>query len=209
MNELSHSPLPATNQQQNPTLTPASPPAETEAAALSALQNGYRHIDSAQMYRNEVGCSSAISKSKIPRSEIFLTSKINTLTTLGYEASATSITESLEKTGLDYFDLFLIHAPKGNVTDRNGCWKALVEAQAAGKIRDIGVSNYGLHHLRELEVYMKELEKERGNGGKISVAQYELHPWCGRAEIVEWLRQRDVVIQVTPETLQMVERYVG
>lgn len=81
--------------------------------------------------------------------------------------------------------------------DRNGAWQALVEAQQAGKIRSIGVSNYGLHHLQELEAFIQEMEAKKGKGqaGLISVAQYELHPWCARTEIVDWCTQRGIVLE--------------
>lgn len=72
-----------------------------------------------------------------------------------------------------------------------------MEAQQAGKIRSIGVSNYGVHHLDELESYIKELEEVngKGKGGEISVGQWELHPWLTRPDIVEWCQKRGVVIQ--------------
>ena len=73
----------------------------------------------------------------------------------------------------------------------------MVEAQQAGKIRSLGVSNYGVHHLDELEAYIKELESERGQGkgGEISVGQWELHPWLTRGDIVDWCQKRNVVIE--------------
>jgi diketogulonate reductase-like aldo/keto reductase len=66
----------------------------------------------------------------------------------------------------------------------------LVEAQKSGKARSIGVSNFGIHHLAELEEYIHS-----GGGGRIEVGQYELHPWLGRAELVDWLRQRGAVVE--------------
>lgn len=92
---------------------------------------------------------------------------------------------------------YLIHAPYGGKEARNGTWRALVEAQQAGRIRSIGVSNYGVHHLDELEMYIGELESElgKGKGGKISVGQWELHPWLCRPDIVDWCRKRSVVLE--------------
>lgn len=84
----------------------------------------------------------------------------------------------------------LLHAPYGGKEARLGSWKALVEAQKAGKTRSIGVSNYGIHHLDELEEYIKS-----GGGGQIDVGQYELHPWLDRLEIAEWLQKRNIVVQ--------------
>lgn len=92
---------------------------------------------------------------------------------------------------------YLIHAPFGGKEGRNGSWRALVEAQKEGKIRSIGVSNYGVRHLDELEAYISELEAKngKGSGGEISVGQWEVHPWLGRRDIVEWCEKRGVVIQ--------------
>ena len=91
----------------------------------------------------------------------------------------------------------LIHAPYGGTQARNGAWKALVEAQEAGKVRSIGVSNYGVHHLEELEKYMTFLETTEGNGkgGVLSVLQIELHPWLAHPDIVQWCKSRGIVLQ--------------
>lgn len=108
------------------------------------------------------------------------------------------MTKTLEITNLGYIDLMLIHAPYGGSEARKGAWKALVEAVEEGKIRSIGVSNYGVHHLDELEAHIKELEEERGGkgkGGVISVGQWEIHPWMNRDDIVQWCRERNVAVQ--------------
>lgn len=91
----------------------------------------------------------------------------------------------------------LIHAPYGGREARKGAWKALLEAQDDGKVRSLGISNYGVHHLDEMEAYMGELEAERGpgKGGKIDVGQWELHPWLARDDIIEWCRKRNVVVE--------------
>ena len=72
-----------------------------------------------------------------------------------------------------------------------------MEAQQAGKIRSLGVSNYGVHHLDELELYIKELERQngKGKGGEISVGQWELHPWLTRPDIVGWCKERGVICE--------------
>jgi len=91
----------------------------------------------------------------------------------------------------------LIHAPYGGSAGRKGAWKALVEAVEEGKIRSIGVSNYGLHHLNELKTHIKELEDERGQGkgGVVSVGQWEIHPWLPRNDIVEWCQKNQVAVE--------------
>ena len=92
---------------------------------------------------------------------------------------------------------YLIHAPYGGRVARLGSWRALVEAQSHGLIRSIGVSNYGVHHLNELEAYILELEQQKGKGkgGHIDVGQWELHPWLTRPDIVNWCKERGVVVQ--------------
>lgn len=116
---------------------------------------------------------------------------------MGYEDTKLQVEKTLKESGLDYIDLMLIHAPYGGREARKSAWKALVEAQEEGKIRSLGISNYGVHHLDEMEVYMKELEEERGKGkaGVISVGQWELHPWLGRQDIVDWCKKRKVVLE--------------
>ncbi|KAJ5465303.1 oxidoreductase [Penicillium daleae] len=172
-----------------------SPPEETERCCLEALKAGYCHLDSAAVYLNEAGCGSAIRASSIPREQIFFTSKVFDISY--YQAKA-QIDASLAESGLDYIDLMLLHKPMGGSENRKGAWKALVEAAEAGKVRSIGVSNYGVHHLKELEQHIGELEAERGGKGKggiISINQVELHPWLGRKDIVDWCTQRGIAIE--------------
>ncbi|EIT81437.1 aldo/keto reductase [Aspergillus oryzae 3.042] len=155
-----------------------------EDVTEKTLKAGFRHIDSAAVYGNERECVSAVEKAGLKRSEVFLTTKILPQAT-GYEAAKQSIEDSLKKAKTDYFDLrILLHAPFGGKEGRRGAWRALAEAQKAGKARSIGVSNFGLHHLEDLEEYIKG-----GDVGRIEVDQYELHPWLGRADL------RGVVIE--------------
>ncbi|EGD90000.1 hypothetical protein H112_02473 [Trichophyton rubrum D6] len=171
------------------------PPDITEKCVLKALETGYRHIDSAKAYHNEAECGEAIRKSGLKRSEVFFTTKVP-WRSLGYEPTREAIESSLKEANVDYFDLVLLHAPYGGKEKREGSWKALVEAQKEGKIRSIGVSNYGVHHLDELEEYNKAI------GGKIDVGQYELHPWLTRSNIVEWLQKRNIVIEAYSPLVQ-------
>jgi diketogulonate reductase-like aldo/keto reductase len=165
------------------------PSSATEKATLEALNIGFRHVDSAIMYRNEKPCGKAILNSGLDRSQIFFTTKIPP-ESMGYESTKRAINSSLREAAQEYFDLILIHAPYGGKKARLGSWDALVEAQKAGKVRSIGISNYGIHHLEELEDYI-----QGGGGGQIDVGQYELHPWLDHSDIVEWLQKRKIVVE--------------
>ena len=109
----------------------------TYDAVTKALHLGYRHIDTAAAYFNEDEVGKAVRDSGIPRDELFITSKL-WLQDYGYDAACKGIDASLKKLGLDYVDLYLIHQPYGDVP---GAWKAMEDAQKAGKIKSIGVSN--------------------------------------------------------------------
>ncbi|KAJ5722402.1 hypothetical protein N7488_000437 [Penicillium malachiteum] len=168
----------------------------TEKVTVKALELGYRHIDCAKVYENEKESASAIRTSGLDRSKVFYTSKVPR-TCMGYEKAKKAIEESLAAVDIDYIDLMLVHAPHGGTEARLGTWRALVEAQKAGKIRSLGVSNFGIHHLEELESYIKS-----GAGGEISVGQYEIHPWCPREDIAEWLKKRDAVVEAYSPLVQ-------
>ncbi|OAA78687.1 Aldo/keto reductase [Akanthomyces lecanii RCEF 1005] len=174
------------------------PKEECPAICQKALEAGYRHIDSASLYRNQGESASAIPASGVPRSDVFFTSKVPFFKApMGYDSTHKLVDAALEQTQLNYLDLMLIHCPYGGPEARKGAWRALVECVEAGKVRSIGVSNYGVHHLEELEAYIKELEAERGpgKGGVLSVGQWELHPWLVRKDVTEWCRKRGVVLE--------------
>lgn len=165
------------------------PPATTEKVVAEAVKVGFRHVDSAVMYGNEKACGRALQNSGVDRSELFFTTKIPP-GSMGYSQTKRAVDSSLREAGQEYYDLILIHAPYGGKEARLGSWKALVEAQKAGKTKSIGVSNYGIHHLEELEEYIKG-----GGGGEISVGQYELHPWLDHSDIAEWLHKRNIIVE--------------
>ena len=113
-------------------------PEDCEKYVSEALKAGYRSIDTAQAYYNEEGVGEAVSKSGIPRNELFITTKI-WITNAGDEKAARSINESLRKLRTDYIDLLLIHQPFG---DYYGTYRAMEKAYKAGKVRAIGLSNF-------------------------------------------------------------------
>jgi 2,5-diketo-D-gluconate reductase A len=124
-------------------------PSETRAATLKALEVGYRHIDTAEMYGNEKEVGEAVRDSGLAREEIFVTSKLNN----GFhdpEAAKKAFDGTLEALGFDYLDLFLIHWPLPAVGDFVDTWKALEEISASGRVKAIGVSNFQQHHLQRL-----------------------------------------------------------
>ncbi|KAL5113239.1 hypothetical protein ACEQ8H_008893 [Pleosporales sp. CAS-2024a] len=168
----------------------------TSEVVQYALKTGYRHVDSAVAYRNEAPSAEGIKQSGLARDQVFFTTKIPPKD-LHYDTAKAHIEKTLQITGLDYIDLYLIHSPYGGKENRIGAWKALVEGVEAGKIRSIGVSNYGVHHLDELEAYIQATdEKEgQGKGGVLSINQVELHPWLARPDIVEWCKKRGVLLE--------------
>lgn len=174
-----------------------SPAAVAEEVTDHAIRTGYRHVDSATAYRNEAPTAKGMVKSGVPREQLFFTSKVPPKA-MTYQQAKACVDESLVQTGLSYIDLYLLHSPYGGKEGRLGAWRALAEAVEAGKVRSIGVSNYGVHHLDELEAYIKETEaaEGKGKGGVLSVNQVELHPWLARPDIVDWCKKRGVLLEV-------------
>ncbi|KAF9416476.1 hypothetical protein BGZ94_010204 [Podila epigama] len=162
----------------------------TEDAILWALQAGYRHIDTATYYNNEASVGNAIRKSGIPRDQIFLTTKLYD-DDQGFDKALEACELSLEKLGLDYIDLYLIHSPLPGAELRNESWNALQKLVAQGKVKSIGkflcVSNYGVHHLKEL----------LGSNPTIRpvVNQIELTPWNTQKDIVSFCESQHIAVE--------------
>uniref|UniRef100_UPI0028118439 aldo/keto reductase n=1 Tax=Microbacterium sp. TaxID=51671 RepID=UPI0028118439 len=125
------------------------PPAEAEKAVSEALEAGYRHIDTAAIYKNEEGVGAAIAKSGIPRDELFITTKLWNDRQAGDEPKA-AIAESLDKLGLDYVDLYLTHWPAPANGNYVNAWQKLIEIRDAGQAKSIGVSNHLVEHLERI-----------------------------------------------------------
>lgn len=133
-----------------------SPPETCVASCKKAFEAGYRHIDTAQYYENETQVGKALAESGLPRKEVYITSKI---LSAGHDLESTyqKIVDSVEKlAGKDgYVDLFLIHSPNSGPEKRKLMWLAQEKAQDAGKVKDIGVSNYGIQHIEEIKSFSK------------------------------------------------------
>ena len=154
----------------------------TYTAVAEALKAGYRHIDTAQAYFNEAEVGRAIKDSGIPREEIFVTSKL-WIQDYAYETAKATIDTTLEKMGLDYLDLYLLHQPYGEVEQ---AWKALEEAKAAGKIKSIGVSNFTPNFWNKFVPHFKTIP---------AVNQVEFHPYFQQKALRELLAKDDVKIE--------------
>ena len=127
------------------------PPEDTKHCVLDAIEIGYRSIDTAQAYYNEEGVGAALAECGLPREEFFLTTKV-WITNAGYEKAKASILESMKKLRTDYIDLLLIHQPFG---DYYGTYRAMEELYEEGKLRAIGVSNFGPDRYLDLEHFAK------------------------------------------------------
>ncbi|OCA95105.1 aldo/keto reductase [Actinobaculum suis] len=155
-----------------------------EFAVNEALQMGYRHIDTAQMYHNEEAVGRGIKKSGIAREDIFLTTKLDNMNHAPADVRRT-FEESLRKLQTDYVDLFLIHWPMltGDYIDT---WKTFEELQASGRAKAIGVSNFEIHHLQAL----------RNNTETVpAVNQIELHPYFQNTEVAQYCTDAGIRVQ--------------
>lgn len=157
-------------------------------AVTWALEAGYRHIDSATWYENEAECGQAIrdfcTRTSTPRSEIFYTTKLKD--NEGLAATTKAIQFSLDACGLGYIDLYLIHGPWGGPRMRKEAWEAILLAQKEGKLKSVGVSTFGVRHLKELADAGLDTP---------TVHQIDLHPFMARTEIVAYCKEREVALE--------------
>jgi len=116
-------------------------PDETRAATLAALEAGYRHIDTAEMYGNESGVGEAVRDSSLDRSEVFVTSKLDN-GSHDHDDALKAFDQTLAELGLDYLDLFLVHWPLPDVGDFVETWKAMEKIYESGRAKAVGVSNF-------------------------------------------------------------------
>jgi diketogulonate reductase-like aldo/keto reductase len=158
-----------------------------------ALNAGYRHFDTAIYYKNEREVGEGIAKwlnedSSRKREDVFYTSKLWTFDT--YARAKQEIKTALDavEDSLGYIDLLLLHSPMGGPQARRDAWKALQEAVDTGKVKSIGISSWGQHHIEDLYSW---------SGFKIepAVNQMEVHPWCMRQELSNFCKRKGIMIQ--------------
>ncbi|TSI08312.1 aldo/keto reductase [Lysinibacillus sp. BW-2-10] len=163
-------------------------------AVKTAIKHGYRSVDTAAIYGNEEGVGKGIKEgleeSGISREELFVTSKVWN-TDLGYESTIAAYEKSIEKLGLEYLDLYLIHWPvEGKYKD---AWRALETLYKEGRVKAIGVSNFQIHHLKDL---MKEAEI------KPMINQVEYHPKLTQKELQVFCRENDIQLEAWSPLMQ-------
>lgn len=157
-------------------------PKECEKSVITALEVGYRLIDTATLYQNEEAVGNAVKNSGIERDEIFITTKLWIQDT-GYEKTKQSFEQSLKRLQVDYIDLYLLHQQLG---DYYGSWRAMEELYKEGKIRAIGVSNFFPDRLMDLKLH---------NEIAPAVNQIEVNPFYQQKEVIAFHQQQNIQVQ--------------
>ncbi|MHC5308797.1 aldo/keto reductase [Myroides sp. LJL116] len=163
----------------------------TIKAVEEALEVGYRHIDTAAVYGNEKSVGKAINESKVKRNDIFVTTKLWN-TDRGYEPAIRAFEHSLDRLGLDYIDMYLLHWPCSESQNQNWkelnaqSWKALEHLYTKGLVRAIGVSNFMPHHLEALQS-MSTITP--------MVNQVEYHPGFTQKEVVDYCQKHNILVE--------------
>ncbi|HJG62559.1 MAG TPA: aldo/keto reductase [Enorma massiliensis] len=155
-------------------------PAEAEAASLAALEAGYEHIDTANAYMNEKAVGRAIAKSGVARDKLFVSTK---LWPSVYEAGDAAIEGTLNRLGLDYVDMLILHQPVGNYL---AAWKTMEKAYMEGKVRALGLSNFPQEKIAEV-IDHAEIKPQ--------LVTVECHPYFAQSDLREYLSQYGIVIE--------------
>ena len=159
------------------------PGMESIQSIQTALEAGYRHFDTAALYKNESELGKVILQNNIPREDVFITTKLWNADH-GYDEALKAFDESLEKLKMDYVDLYLIHWPVEE--KRKDSWKALMRIKEEGRAKSIGVSNYTIRHLEELLQTSSE---------KPVVNQVEFHPFLYQQELLAFCEENKIQLQ--------------
>lgn len=155
-------------------------PQAAEEAVYQAIKVGYRHIDTAQSYLNEEAVGKGIKKSQVPRKDLFLTTKI-WVENVSYDGVKRSFEGSLERLGVDYVDMLLIHQPYNDVY---GAWRGMEELQREGKVRSIGISNFAVDRAVDLAEF---------NQVTPQVNQIEINPFNQQVDTIKALKEEGIV----------------
>lgn len=155
-------------------------PAEAEAVSLAALEAGYEHIDTANAYMNEKAVGRAIAKSGVARDKLFVSTK---LWPSVYEAGDAAIEGTLNRLGLDYVDMLILHQPVGNYL---AAWKTMEKAYKEGKVRALGLSNFPQEKIAEV-IDHAEIKPQ--------LVTVECHPYFAQSDLREYLSQYGIVIE--------------
>lgn len=158
---------------------------EATKAVSKALEVGYRSIDTAMIYKNEAGVGKALKETTIPREDLFITTKVWN-SDQGYENTIRAFDESLERLGLDYVDLYLIHWPTPEFDDYVETYKAMEKLYHEGRVKAIGVCNFEIEHLERL---LDECDV------KPVLNQIECHPHLAQNEIKEFCAKHDIFVE--------------
>ena len=161
------------------------PPADAQRVVETALEAGYRHIDTAAAYNNEAGVGAAIEASGLPRQDVFVTTKLRN-GNQGYSEALVAYDESCERLGLEQIDLYLIHWPYPSADRYVDSWRALERLHAERRVRAIGVSNFLPEHLKRLLTETALVPV---------VNQIELHPTYQQREVATYSRKHSIAIE--------------
>ncbi|WP_113926688.1 aldo/keto reductase [Bacillus sp. P14.5] len=158
---------------------------QATAAVSKAIETGYTSIDTAMIYQNEEGVGKALKETSVPREELFITTKVWN-SDQGYENTLRAFDESLERLGLEYVDLYLIHWPTPEFDEYVDTYKALEKLYNDGKVKAIGVCNFEIEHLERL---LKECDV------KPVLNQVECHPHLAQNELKEFCEKHDIFVE--------------
>lgn len=161
------------------------PDEQAATAVTTALEVGYRSIDTAMIYKNEKGVGQAIRNSSVPREEMFITTKVWN-GDQGYKKTLRAFDESLERLGLDYVDLYLIHWPTPQFDEYVDTYKALEKLYKDGRVKAIGVCNFEIEHLDRI---LNECDV------KPVLNQIECHPYLSQVELKEFCAKHEIFVE--------------